>query len=84
MPIATNIAFSELIKINGRLHEFNFRKRSDILYNVDTADERGTRYMFELHKGNNEWKIFGIGMPDWILNSELKLGEVIEREGAQR
>lgn len=79
MPVATNIAFSELIKINGRLREFNFRKRNEMLYHVDTADERGTRYMFQLMKEVDGWKIEGIDIPGWIMNSQPLLQEVVTR-----
>jgi hypothetical protein len=79
MPTATNIAFTELIKINGRLREFNFRKRNERLYHVDTADERGTRYMFQLLKDGDAWKIEGIDIPGWIMNSQSLLEEIVTR-----
>ena len=79
MPTATNVAFTELIKINGRLREFNFRKRNEMLYNVDTSDERGTRYMFQLLKEDDGWKIQGIDIPGWIMNSRSLLEEIVTR-----
>ncbi len=57
MPFPKNIAYTSLIKINGRLREFNFRKRGESQYDVDTNDERGNRYFFKMIKQEESWKI---------------------------
>ena len=73
MPTTKNIAFTSLIKVNGRLREFNFRKRSEDVYDGDIGDERGTRYFFRMLKQEDGWKINGTGLPDWIVNSEAMI-----------
>ena len=78
MPQATNIAFTELVKIDNRLREFNFRKRSDFLYDVNVADERGDRFLFALSKGEG-WEITGTNVPAWVTVVEGQLVTIIER-----
>lgn len=78
MSTATNITFSLLIKINGRLREFNFRKRSDHNYDTDTNDERGNRCTFRLVKEDESWKIKGQSLPKWLLESDSILHDAIE------
>ena len=48
-----NIKFKKLIKEDGRLREFNFRKVNGIreeLFTVEVSDDRGNRIMFKMHK----------------------------------
>jgi len=78
MGTATNITFSLLIKINGRLREFNFRKRTDLNYDTDTTDERGNRFVFRVIKENGAWKIKGQELPKWLMESDLILHEALE------
>ncbi len=70
MPFPKNIAFTLLIKINGRLREFNFRQRGSSHYNIDTTDERGNRYYFKMEKQEESWKISDAGLPGWIMENE--------------
>jgi hypothetical protein len=77
MGTATNITFTLLIKINGRLREFNFRKRADLNYDTDTNDERGNRYMFRMIKENETWKIKGQELPKWLLESDAFIHEAL-------
>lgn len=70
MPFLKNIAFTLLIKINGRLREFNFRQRGASHYNIDTTDERGNRYYFKMEKQEESWKISDAGLPGWIMENE--------------
>ena len=72
--------FTLLIKINGRLREFNFRKRSDCNYDTDTNDERGNRFIFRLVKENETWKIRGRELPNWLLESDSLLHEALENQ----
>ena len=64
------IHFSRLVKINGRLREFNFKKNNnagEYVFDVDTADDRGNRLFFRLNKNNNEWTITSTQtIPEWI------------------
>ena len=78
-----NIHFTRLLKINGRLREFNFRKIKDPqyeLFSVDVCDDRGNRIMFKMQKENNAWKTIPQPLPEWILNNESNLSELIEDE----
>ncbi|MCH5717194.1 hypothetical protein [Niabella hibiscisoli] len=47
------IHFSRLVKISGRLREFNYKKNNnagDYVFDVDTADDRGNRIFSGLAK----------------------------------
>ena len=80
MPFPKNIAFTSLIKINGRLREFNFRKRGTSQYDTDTNDERGNRYFFKMLKQEDGWKITDAGLPNWLMESEALIAGAIEKE----
>jgi hypothetical protein len=78
-----NIHVTRLLKINGRLREFNFRKIKDPqieLFSVDVCDDRGNRIMFKMQKESNTWKILAQPLPEWILDNESNLSELIEEE----
>ncbi len=82
-----NIQFSKLIKANGRLKEFNFRKINDNkegMFTVDVVDERDTRVFFTIQKIENNWKIIKTPLPEWILDNEQTFNEVIEDELRQQ
>ncbi len=82
-PKFKNIQFSKLIKTEGRLREFNFRKSNPtdkILFFVDVTDDRSNRIFFQMQKENDSWKILPQLLPDWILKNEEKFHEVIEEE----
>ena len=81
MITATNIAFTLLIKINGRQREFNFRKRPDFNYDTDTNDDHGNRYTFRMEKTNDSWKINGKSLPAWLTESEGLISEGLEKQG---
>ncbi len=72
-----NIAYTSLIKINGRLREFNFRKRGELQYDVDTNDERGNRYFFKMIKQEESWNISDADIPEWLRQSESLVAAVI-------
>ncbi len=83
VEISKNIQFSRLIKIEGRLREFNFRKRAGIqgiTFCVDTVDDKGNRIIFEMQKNEADWCIADAGLPYWIREQEAKLNELIEEE----
>jgi hypothetical protein len=78
-----NVQFSKLVKTEGRLREFNFRKSNPgdgILFFVDVTDDRSNRIFFQMKKENESWKIEPQLLPDWIVKNEEKLHEVIEEE----
>ncbi|MEO6584263.1 MAG: hypothetical protein ABIO05_08050 [Ferruginibacter sp.] len=83
--IATNknIQFTRLLKINDRLKEFNFRKpntRSESLFTVDTAEEYGSRIIFNMQQENGEWKIMRQELPAWVVEKESTFNQVIQEE----
>ena len=80
MPVIKNIAFTLLIKINGRQREFNFRKRSEFWYDGDTNNDRGDRVFFKLEKDAENWKLSGNDLPNWMTNNESSISESVTRE----
>ncbi len=77
-----NIQFSRLIKINGQLREFNFRKATpeSKIYNVDIGDERGNRFIWSMEERDGQWKIQGGLLPTWIVDCESSLDAAIHEE----
>lgn len=79
-----NIQFTKLVKINGRLREFNFRKLNGInegLFTVDVSDDRGNRIMLTMQKNGSEYKFFNSpSLPEWIRQQEEILAELIDAE----
>lgn len=74
-----NIAFTLLIKINGRLHEFNFRKRGEVFYDTHTNDERGNCWFFKMIKQDDTWKISGDELPRWLVENESLIHAAIAK-----
>lgn len=77
------VHFTRLIKINGRLREFNYRKNNSAgsyVFDVDTADDRGNRLFFRLIKEENEWDLSSkLAVPDWVTDhKELLITELEE------
>lgn len=78
-----NIQFTRLLKIEGRLKEFNFRKpnnRQESLFTVDTAEEYGSRIIFHMQNNNSTWKIMPQELPAWILDKENDFNILIDEE----
>jgi hypothetical protein len=79
-----NIQFTKVLKADGRMREFNFRKpngREQALTTVDVSDDRGQRIIFTMQKNDsNHWKIVPQPLPQWIVQLESKLSELIEEE----
>ena len=79
-----NIQFSKLIKADGRLREFNFRKVNGLveeLFTVDVSDDRGNRLIFKMRKDGNDWLILADKpMPEWIWSNSPSFNEAIEEE----
>lgn len=85
MPIqfVKNIQFSKLIKAEGRLREFNFRKTGTGIEekcSVDTVDDRGNRIIFSMFREGGTWKLSSTLLPKWICQYEDQLHEAIETE----
>jgi hypothetical protein len=82
-PILKNIQFSKLVKTEGRLREFNFRRSTPegtILFVIDVTDDRNNRIMFQMQKDNDLWKIQPQLLPDWVVKNEDTFHELIENE----
>jgi hypothetical protein len=78
-----NIQFTKVLKAEGRMREFNFRKpngREQALCTVDVSDDRGQRIIFNMQKEDSGWKIIQQPLPAWISQLEKKLSELIEEE----
>jgi len=78
-----NIQFTKLLKVNGQLKEFNFRKanpNNDGIFSVDVSDDRGNRVMLQMQKDDGTWKIITPGLPKWVQEKEAVFNEVIEEE----
>ena len=79
-----NMQFSRLVKADGSLREFNFRKHSDpnggILFSVDVSDTRNNRIAFKMRQTDTSWKIVGAPLPEWVITNEHVLHELIEEE----
>ena len=79
-----NIQFTKLVKTEGRLREFNFRKINGIkegMFTVDVSEDRGNRIIFTMQKDKEGQKIVGNDpVPDWIKKNEATISELIEGE----
>jgi hypothetical protein len=79
-----NVQFTKVLKAEGRMREFNFRKpngREQALCTVDVSDDRGQRIIFNMQKDDsNTWKIVPQALPAWITQLEKKLSDLIEEE----
>ena len=79
-----NIQFTKLVKAEGRLREFNFRKfrgeEGEILFSVDVVDDRGNRIVFRMQKEDVGWKILPGQWPTWVFTNENTLHDLIEEE----
>ena len=82
MAFIPNIHFSVWIKIEGRLREFNFRKRTEDVYDTDTADDRGNRWQFKWTRGADGWEIVSLnpGLPTWIVNNKAVIEESFSKQ----
>lgn len=76
--------FSRLVKADGGLKEFNFRKHSDqhggILFSVDVCDTRNNRIAFKMQQKESAWKIMHAQLPEWVITNEQIFHQVIEEE----
>lgn len=83
LKFVKNIQFTKLIKINGRLKEFNFRKpngKQEGLFTVDVIDENAKRIIFSMEKTDTTWKIINTQLPAWVIDNEATFNEIIEEE----
>jgi hypothetical protein len=77
------IQFTRLVKADGRLREFNFRKvksPDEELFDVNVCNDRGDRIIFNMQKKDDAWRIVPGQLPQWILQNENSLDESIKNE----
>jgi hypothetical protein len=78
-----NIQFTKLVKVDGRLREFNFRKLggpNEGIFTVDVSDDRGNRILFRMKKEEGAWKILAQPLPNWVMEKEAVFHDLIEEE----
>jgi hypothetical protein len=78
-----NIQFTKLIKCDGQLKEFNFRKpngKQEGLFTVDVIDAKGNRIIFNMEMKDGTWQIITETLPTWITENEAVFHEMIEEE----
>ena len=78
-----NIQFTKLLKVEGRLREFNFRKlggENEGFFTVDVVDDRGNRILFRMKQEDGQWKIQEQPLPHWIWENEKRLSDLLEEE----
>jgi hypothetical protein len=85
MPIrfVRMVQFTRLVKAEGRLREFNFRKIKNPdqeCFHVNVCNERGERIFFSMQKNESNWRIIPDELPEWISKTETYLNEAIEEE----
>ena len=83
MEFVRMVQFTRLVKADGRLREFNFRKLTSPeseLFSVNVCNERGDRFFFSMEKKDTQWSIVKAPLPDWIVENEHSLNEAIEAE----
>lgn len=83
MRFVKMIQFTRLVKAEGRLREFNFRKLKspdEDIFSVNVCTERGDRIVFNMQRKENDWRITSSQIPGWILQNETSLSEAIGNE----
>ena len=83
MQFVRMIQFTRLVKADGRLREFNFRKIKSPdkeLFDVNVCNDRGDRIIFTMQKKEDNWRIIPGQLPQWILQNEKNLDEGIKDE----
>lgn len=82
MKVEKNIQFTLVVKLAGRMREVNFRRRTETLFDVDVADERGVRWYFQWSGSSGEWALVPVSTdaPVWMLHNESTLREAFLTE----
>jgi hypothetical protein len=74
--------FSKVIKVDGKLREFNFRQthlNDHGCYTIDVLNDKGNRIIFTIYKNaDTKWKVAAQLMPMWVHNAESELAQAIE------
>lgn len=81
LEVTKNIQFTRLLKADGRLREFNFRKLGGLykgMFGVDVVNDRGDRIIFKMLQEDAKWKFADKELPAWITTVADQLHEKIE------
>ncbi|MEO5947411.1 MAG: hypothetical protein ABIP79_11395 [Chitinophagaceae bacterium] len=77
------VQFSLLIKLDGRLREFNFRKirnTEEDTFSVNVCNERGDRIFFDMKKQETGWEFTPSNLPAWIEQNKKNIQQAVEDE----
>lgn len=77
------VQFSLLIKLDGRLREFNFRKIRDAeedTFSANVCNERGDRVFFDMKKQESSWDFTPSNLPAWIEQNKKIIRQAVEDE----
>ena len=84
MVFTKNIQFSRLVRADGTLREFNFRRHKDpqgaMLFSIDVCDLRNNRIFFKMQHIETSWKIVQTALPEWVTKNEGVFNDLIEEE----
>jgi hypothetical protein len=74
-----NIAFTSLVRIEGRQYEFNFRKKTsaETIFHADVTNAKGERIMFTMIFTEGIWHTSGALLPAWIQKHTELIGQTI-------
>jgi hypothetical protein len=81
--VKRNLQFTQLIKAEGRLREFNFTRHKpwgEQYFRVDVVDDRSNRIIFEMKHHAGVWQISETDLPQWITEHEIRFQQAIEEQ----
>ncbi|HET9056926.1 MAG TPA: hypothetical protein VFN30_08785 [Chitinophagaceae bacterium] len=82
-----NIHFTKLVKAESGVKEFNFRKiplAPVPTFHVDVTDECTNRIIFTMQKlEGGLWTMSPVNLPQWIINIQHSLQEIIEDKNSR-
>jgi len=71
--------FTLVIPIDKRKREFNFRRRSEFLFDVNTTKENGERHYFTFLQKNGQWGFSDALVPHWLTAYESDIAKALEQ-----
>ena len=71
--------FTLVIPIDKRKREFNFRRRSEFLFDVNTTKENGERHYFTFLQKNGQWGFSDALVPHWLTEHEFEIAKALEQ-----
>ncbi len=79
------VQFSLLLKVGGRLREFNFRKinrPNEEKFSVNVCNDKGERILFDMKENDSEWDFITPtgNLPLWISDARNDIREALSEE----